>query len=322
MKSPKFYLSLISMMALSFESIYAEEETNVPPKKKETRNATYSLLLKRQDYKLTPYEYTSYTEKTDPTEWKETRKLNQNSKILIPFVFGYENLESLWKWEISYFEMETVNPNAMVVSSKQSVLNADRHYFSPNARSEAEANVYKIFMLNEGWSLSLGGGIRNINRYIYGNYLSQGAFQEYFFTYGPQISLKTSYEIMDRLQMHFGLDVFYTQGNRFVRNTSVGQESLTFAHFTAGAQGVYRGYEADISLSYRFHENMKFHWGYNWIESQFSYLNLRQIDTEFTGRGNVFENSNQIALTRIRIPVRSGNFETLKGMYFAVSIHY
>ncbi|BDA78006.1 membrane protein [Leptospira kobayashii] len=302
-------------------SLYGEENGVENTVKKE-KTSSFELLLKRQTYDFAPYEYTSLTKNPPPNQTSNTGKLSQNSKVLIPFVFSYENYKKNYRLEISYFEMEIVNPNSLVLRTDGNQISMTREYLKPVTRSELKANAYLKFPFGKDWNFYSGGGIRNINKYKYGNYLGEGAFQEYFFTYGPQLSIKSVYSITSEIQFSVGLDGFYTQGNRFVKDPILNSQTFTLPIDTAGTEGIYRGYELDLSLSYRFAENFKFYIGYNRIESKFSYLHFHQINVNYSNsqwNGNDFSLSGFPSISK---PIQSGNFETLKGFYLGGSVHF
>ncbi|TGN10441.1 LA_2444/LA_4059 family outer membrane protein [Leptospira ilyithenensis] len=316
-----YFLVSLFLFAWTVSSLYCEEKETETGSKKE-KISSFEFFLKRQTYHFTPYEYTSLTETPDPNRPVSAGKLNQNSKVLIPFVFSYDNYEKNYRLEISYFEMEIVNPNSVVLRTEGNQISMTREYITPVTRSELEVNAYRKFSIGKGWSLYTGGGIRNINKYKYGSYVSEGAFQEYFFTYGPQLSIKSVHSITSDIQFSIGLDGFYTQGNRFLKDPILSSQTFLLPISTAGTEGIYRGYELDLSLSYRFFENFKFYIGYNQIESKFSYLDLHQVNVIYL---NSQWNGNNFSLTGVPAvsqPIRSGNFEILKGVYFGGSVNF
>ncbi|TGK03278.1 hypothetical protein EHO58_12670 [Leptospira selangorensis] len=294
-------------------SLQASEEIpkNGPSENKKQK---FELLLKRQTYSFIPYNFTSYSEKTDPKESIETSHLQQNQKVLVPAVFSYENYEKNYRAEISYYEVELVNPNSNVIRSNSSGLSAERFYYSPLARSEFEANFYKIISPAQNWNLYLGGGLRNINKYTYGKYMLDGAFQEYFYTYGPQVSIQSSYQFMENFTANLSLDVFYTEGTRFFKTPMISTDTLVFTNGSAGTRGIFRGYESEISLQYKFHENMRFHLGYNQIYSYFSYLHFDQL--------NLYYNISSPSSISISNGSRSGNYEILRGFFLGFSVFF
>ncbi|TGL64312.1 LA_2444/LA_4059 family outer membrane protein [Leptospira sarikeiensis] len=302
---------ILLFMLLSVFGLEASEEENgnIPAGKKKQK---FELLLKRQTYSITPYNFTSFSERTDPNESVVANHLQQNQKVLVPAVFSYENYEKNFRAEISYYEVELVNPNSNVLKSNSGILSAERHYYSPLARSEFEANIYKIINPTENWSLFLGGGIRNINKYTYGNYVKDGAFSEYFYTYGPQISLQSSYLFTENFSLNLSLDLFYTEGTRFLKTPLLTPDTLLITNGSAGTRGIYRGTESEISFQYQFHSNMKFHAGYNQIYSYFSYLHYDQLDltcqTQAPGAFTITNGS------------RSGNYEILRGFFLGFSV--
>ncbi|PJZ47204.1 LA_2444/LA_4059 family outer membrane protein [Leptospira brenneri] len=320
MKPNRIYIFLVFFSW----GIFAEGPGTEPQTPEEkTKNSKWTLLLKRQTYNYLPYEYTSLTEKNEsfvPT--RSSTALKENGKVLIPFVFGYENLAKGFKLELSYFEIEIVNANTLLFQQTPQGPNLSRFYLSPMARSEFEFNAYKTLDLSRDWKFYLGGGIRNINRYVYGNYLGQGTFKEYFFTYGPQVSIQTIYQLTQDFAFHLTMDVFYTQGTRFFKQPNLMEDRFQYSFSTAGTAGIFRGYEFDSSFSYSFHPNMKFFIGYNMILSKFSYLHYNEIQlsrsTENLGSTNPTITGNW----EMHLPKKSENFDSLRGIYLGMMVNF
>ncbi|AOP34670.1 hypothetical protein A0128_12895 [Leptospira tipperaryensis] len=308
---------LLSLSIFFFDPIFAEtSEQEARGKKKNV----FELLVKRQTYLWTPYDYTSSSEHSPLESSIRTDSVKQNQKVVIPLSFRYDNLERNFRIEISAYEVELANANTNVIQAGSEGFQVRRKYFSPMLRSEAEFNYYKILNLTPDWKLFAGAGIRNINKYKYGYFLREGGYQEYFYTYGPQLVLNTEYKLWNEVSVHWGLDLFYTQGNRFYKEQMFLPDSIIVSSANAGVKGIYRGYEIDLSLSYRIFETVRIYAGYNYIHSYFSYYGFRQTDFNF---GNPQTNpfpaqGNNIPI--ISHAVRSGNYEILQGFYLGVSV--
>ncbi|MBM9548704.1 hypothetical protein JWG40_16885 [Leptospira sp. 201903074] len=317
---------LIYIVILSFSPMLFAEETATKIdtlQDEKSKSSKFSLLLKRQTYQYLPYEYTSLTDKNEslvPT--RSSSALKENGKVLIPFVFSYENLAKGFKLELSYFEVEIVNANTLLYQQTSQGPNISRYYLSPMARSEFEFNAYQSLSPTKDWKLYLGGGIRNINRYLYGNYLGQGTFKEYFFTYGPQVSAQSIYELPYDLAFHLTIDLFYTQGTRFFKQPNLTEDRFQYSLSTAGTEGIFRGYEFDGSLAYSFHPHMKFFVGYNMIVSKFSYYHYSEIQfsrsTENLGSASPSVTGNW----EMNLPKKSENFDTLRGIYLGMMVSF
>ncbi|TGL39008.1 LA_2444/LA_4059 family outer membrane protein [Leptospira perdikensis] len=322
MKQNLIYVFLVSVSSM----IFAEgegRETERPVPEGNSKKSEWSLLLKRQTYHYLPYEYSSLTDKNEsifPT--RSSSALKENGKVLIPFVFSYENLEKGFKVDLSYFEIEIVNANTLLYQQSAQGGNLSRFYLSPMARSEFELNLYKTFAPTKDWKLNLGGGVRNINRYLYGNYLGQGTFKEYFFTYGPQASIQTIYQIHQDFAFHLTMDVFYTQGTRFFKQPNLMEDRFQYSLSTAGTEGIFRGYEWDGSLSYSFHPHMKFFVGYNMIVSKFSYLHYNDIQLKQGTENLGSQNPTLAGVWEMNLPQKSENFDVLRGIYLGLMVSF
>lgn len=136
------YIFLIFYIFVS-NSVLSQTEDN--------KKNTFELLIKRQTYRWTPYDYTSYTERSILETTVKTDSIKQNQKVLIPLVFRYDQLEKKFRIEISAYEVELANPNTNVVQSGSLGYETRRQYFNPMLRSEAEFNYYKILNLYPNW---------------------------------------------------------------------------------------------------------------------------------------------------------------------------
>ncbi|MBM9577060.1 hypothetical protein JWG45_07820 [Leptospira sp. 201903070] len=295
------------------------KEESVPVEKKKSK---FEILIKRQTYQWTPYDYTSYSEHSPFENSVKTESVKQNQKVLIPLTFRYENPEKKFRIEISAFEVELANANTNVTENSAGSFQVRRQYLNPMLRSEAELNYYKILNLTEDWKLFAGVGIRNINKYKYGYYLREGRYQEYFYTYGPQLVLNTEYKLWKEISVHLGLDLFYTQGNRFYKEQMLLPDSVVVSNGNAGVQGIYRGYEIDLSLSYRILESVKFFAGYNYIYSYFSYYGFKQTDLSIGNPQTSPFPTQGSHIPTISHPVRSGNHDILQGFYLGASVTF
>ncbi|MDI7174899.1 LA_2444/LA_4059 family outer membrane protein [Leptospira santarosai] len=285
----------------------------------ENKKNAFELLIKRQTYQWTPYDYTSYTERSISEISTKTDSVKQNQKVLIPFAFRYDQLERKFRIEISVYEIELANANTIVTRADSGGYSTKRQYFNPMLRSEAELNLYKIFDRIEDWKFFLGLGIRNINKYRYGYFLREGAYEEFFYTYGPQIVFRTDYRIWERFFLGLAVDLFYTEGNRFYKSKTMTLESISVSTGNSGVRGIYRGSEIDFSFAYQFSEAFKFYVGYSYIYSYFSYYGFNQTDLNLgTVPSNPFFNT--AASTMLSHPIKSGDHDILRGFYFGISV--
>ncbi|WP_081099210.1 LA_2444/LA_4059 family outer membrane protein [Leptospira weilii] len=288
----------------------------------EKKKSVFEFWIKRQTYRWTPYDYTSFSEHSPLESSNKTDSVKQNQKVLVPLAFRYDRHDKKYRIELSAYEIELANPNAIVTKAGGGGIEIQRHYFNPMIRSEAEFNYYKILNLSENWDLFVGVGIRNINKYKYGYFLQEGAYQEYFYTYGPQFVFRTDYRFMENFSLSFAADLFYTEGNRFYKPKTVSLDSVTISNGTVGVRGIYRGYELDLSLGYKIFETVKLYVGYNYIYSYFSYLGFNQTDFVL---GNSQVSPIQMHINDVPFitrSIRSGNHDILQGFYFGVSVGF
>jgi outer membrane protein (TIGR04327 family) len=295
----------------------SQDTKNIPNKQNLNLNEfNWELLIRRQTYTYSPYEYNSSTNNPNKDFQILQSQLQQNSKVMVPFGLRYENLNHKFWIETSYFEIESVNPNTIQwkTDAKESTL--QRIYFPALGRSEFELNAYKIIEVCNSCKLGLGGGIKNINKYIYGQNIGSGAFQEYYFTYGPQLSLRLEWNVFSKFFINLGLDGFYSQGTRFSDNLKTKSDQIQMTLASAGTRGMYRGYESDLSIQYRIFESIKFGFGYNRIDSFFSYLNNESYLLTF------YDSSRTQESFLISQNIRNGNFDSLRGFYLITSISF
>ncbi|EMJ94115.1 outer membrane protein, TIGR04327 family [Leptospira alstonii serovar Pingchang str. 80-412] len=285
----------------------------------EKKKSVFEFWIKRQTYRWTPYDYTSFSEHSPLESSNKTDSVKQNRKVLVPLAFRYDNLEKKFRIEISAYEIELANANTNFTRSGDQVR---RHYFNPMLRSEAEFNFYKILIWNEDWKVFAGAGIRNINKYKYGYFLKEGSYQEYFYTYGPQIVLNTEYKLWKEISVHLGLDLFYTEGNRFYKDRTITPDAIVVSNGNAGVKGIYRGYEVDLSLSYKIFDTVKLYVGYNYIYSYFSYYGFRQTDFNL-GNPQISPFQTQVDNSpSLSHSIRSGNHDILQGLYLGIGVNF
>ncbi|RHX77854.1 LA_2444/LA_4059 family outer membrane protein [Leptospira yasudae] len=314
------------LLSLAAESISAQSSEKNPSK--ENAKPSFELLLKRQTYEWIPYDFTSYTERPWTETSIKTDSAKQNQKVIVPFVFRYDHSEKKFRIEISAYEIELANANTIVTQAGAAGYETRRQYFNPMIRSEAEFNLFRIVEASENWRFFLGLGIRNINKYKYGYYLREGAYQEYFYTYGPQAAFRTDFRIAERFFLSFALDFFYTEGNRFYKPTTTTLDSIVVSSGSSGVRGIYRGSEIDVSIAYQISESFKFYVGYSYIDSYFSYYGFNQTDLSFgnsqnspfqTGTNGAFQIENGL---RISHTIHSGSFDRLRGAYLGLSVNF
>ncbi|TGM07229.1 hypothetical protein EHQ76_04985 [Leptospira barantonii] len=317
---------LLCWIGFAFATLNAESEKEDP--NKNGRKNSFELILKRQTYLWTPYDYTSYTERSPLEMSIKADSIKQNQKVLTPFVLRFDRLEKKFRVEISAYEIELANPNTIVTQAGSSGFETRRQYFNPMIRSEAELNLFKIFDPNDDWRIFAGAGIRNINKYKYGYYLREGAYEEYFYTYGPQLVFRTDYRIWEKFFISLGVDLFYTEGNRFYKPTTMTLDSIVVSAGSSGVRGIYRGGEVDLSVAYQISESFKFYVGYSYIDSQFSYFGFNQTDLRFgTASNDPFRSETNTATEisrawEISHTIRSGHRDLLRGAYLGLSINF
>ena len=285
-------------------------------KENEQTGQAFELFVKRQTYTFTPYEYTSSTRVPEKDTIIINDGLRQNSKVLVPMTLRFEDLQKKYWLEIAYYEIEIINSNSAELTTRPGATALTRKYFPAVTRSEAEINLFKIFQPYNSLKLGFGGGGKNINKYIYGNNIPQGAFQVYHLTYGPQLGMRLDWNFSGHFSLAAMLDAFYTQGSRYSDNVILQQNRLEYSVMTAGRQGIYRGMEVDLAFFYRFLEKYRIGVGYNTIGSWFSPLHNDTYLFTLTSTPN------QNPDIKIRPDIQNGNFEKLQGVYTVLSVSF
>ncbi|ASV09732.1 hypothetical protein B2G50_16315 [Leptospira interrogans serovar Canicola] len=82
-RKERFKVSIYLIFYILFSS-------SVLSQAEENKKITFELLIKRQTYRWTPYDYTSYTERSILETTIKTDSIKQNQKVLIPLVFRYD----------------------------------------------------------------------------------------------------------------------------------------------------------------------------------------------------------------------------------------
>ncbi|MBI3395276.1 MAG: hypothetical protein HY042_05540 [Spirochaetia bacterium] len=284
----------------------------------------FELLLKRQTFTYTPYEYTSYTQRSSYVQIYEpvlTGPLRQNENVLVPAVLSYEDRMVPWRFEVSYYEIELPVLNTVVLRTAPGSAVLTRQYLNPVARSEALVTAARRMSVYPGWNFYAGGGVQNINKYVYGYNTLQGSpYQEYFFTYGLSGNARLTGQLTESLSVTVATKIFYTTGTRFAGNGSVAAESVTFppgaalliSSGTAHTRGLFRGGEVDLSLSCRIFDRFRLHLGYDHNSSFFSYVHYHQMNVTFP--------ASPAGTPAVSYAPKAGNYEIVRGVYAAMSV--
>ncbi|MCE9500373.1 MAG: LA_2444/LA_4059 family outer membrane protein [Leptospira sp.] len=306
--------------------LFAEEKPDSPKSKN-----NFELTLKRQRYEYIPYEYTSYgpMQQANYSSFSQTTDdLKRNTKNIIPLNLSYYNYDKNFRIEASYFKIKLSDAE---FTSKQAGIDYynSAHYYSeakrpvlPLVRSEFELNVFKIFIPGENLEVQIGGGIRNINK-TSTNTRIDDSFYSNINTYGPQLVSKIQWRFIENWSLALGADVFYTAGKQEFRHNSLnGPYSVTVAADVNRSVGVFRGYEADVGISYSISENCRLSFGFNQISSYFAY----SAYSGYLGSKNPAKNPYNITYSASGsypdFPRRVGGYEYLRGYYFGLTIGF
>ncbi len=316
----RFFFAALFIGSAALGALHAESPG--PSSAKSTPK--FEFLMKRQTFRFLPYEYTSLTQISSYGSVYEpvvAGGLGGNEKVLVPAACSCEDCIESWRLEASYYEIELPAANAILLRSTPTSLVLTRQYLNPTARSEALGTALRRISLSGGWTMYVGGGIQNINKYTYGaNTLSGSPYQEYFFTYGPAASMRLTGALTDSFSITFQSKMFATTGTRFASSASWEGGNLSFPPGaaltiragTAHTRGVYRGAEIDVSGAFRIFDRFRIHIGYDHIYSYFSYLHYHQTNITFPVSG----------IPTVSYPPKTGNHEIVSGLYAALSITF
>ncbi|MCE9500374.1 MAG: LA_2444/LA_4059 family outer membrane protein, partial [Leptospira sp.] len=284
------------------------------------KTSSFEIFLKRQDYEYIPSAYT-VRDKSVYHYAEAKGKLRDNDDVLFPVSLNYYNYEKNFRIEASYFKVDISSAKTFYqypvgdYRTGSSVLALHESQFLPTVRSEAELNFLKLFKPGENSGFQLGAGVRNINKYQ--SYNTDYQFvDERIKTYGPQLVLKFSQNLTEKLSLNGGLDIFYAEGKRtynyqFGIVNNLTDYSYNRIYGNPGTTGLFRGYEADLSLSYNVQPSVKLFVGYSYIYSFFSYRKDYGYYVYFSNNRNYFVNS-----------IHPGSPEILRGFYLGASVSF
>ncbi|MCG6142828.1 MULTISPECIES: LA_2444/LA_4059 family outer membrane protein [Leptospira] len=287
----------------------------------QSNKPTFETGLKFQKAEFTPFDYSRNFTDSDPYWNIKVNKLNGNQKTITPFFFIYKNLEKGFgiEFEHSKIQIERANYEEDYVYQvrNQYYFDRTRQYLRNNERSDFKLNLffYPTPEIKEYFAIGLGirkiDRIRNISEYSFNA-------EEKISAYGPQIVLKSKIPITDQLSLNLGLDFYHTQGKRTYQYF----DSYLFYYPSGSAsdfstikgnpktQGIFQGYEANVSLKYNFMENYNIAFGYNYNYAYFKYENLRDTYYYYSS----FQNTYGFQDSKL-----SNGKEIIKGFYISAS---
>ncbi|EOQ90312.1 outer membrane protein, TIGR04327 family [Leptospira yanagawae serovar Saopaulo str. Sao Paulo = ATCC 700523] len=268
-----------------------------------------------------PFEYSR--DKTDaiPLWGYKVNDLKSNNKTINPFFFTYKNLEKGYglEFEFSKIQMERANYDIDYVYTRNNIPQYSRfkEYLRYNERSDYKLNFFFYLLPDSKEYFALGGGIRKIDR-IRNSSIDNFTAEEKIIALGPQIVLKSKIPITKQLSLNIGLDLYHTQGKRdyyYLDSHLYFFSSGAVSDFTSikgngKTKGIFRGFEADISLKYNFLENFNLAFGYNYNYAYFRYEDLNDTFYSFS----TFNNSIGYQNSKL-----SNGKEIIRGFYISAS---
>lgn len=115
-------------------------------------------------------------------------------------------------------------------------------------------------------------------------------------SYGLSVPLRSKIQIFDRMELNLGFDPYVTYRNRNYVNRRSGNSS-----YEDGLRGPYfflvktnpnniteiLGFQAEISLSYKFYDNLRFYLGFSRNQSTIRSINFDRTNYTYEGVRNV-----------------------------------
>lgn len=247
----------------------------------ETGKQSIETGIKAQKAEFIPFEYSRDLTDAEPLYAYSIKKLNNNSKVINPFFFVYKNLEKNFGIEFDYTNIQIHKANYESQFINRDTLYVNKEYLRNNERSDYKLNFFFFPSQELKELLSIGAGLRKIDR-IRNTETANLSAEEKFISIGPQIVFKSKVPLTEFLSLNIGLDLYHTQGKRdyyYYESKLSFARSGTFSTFNTITQnektlGVFRGYQADVSLKYKFLDHFNIAIGYNYNYTYFKYENL------------------------------------------------
>lgn len=296
--------TIISIFLISTSILNAQET--------KTQTATFEYGLKAQNITYFPYETNSSLRQS------QSNLKNNKDLVYLPF-FKYRNASSKIGYEFSMIDVKLNNPYFKGV------------FFGPNAspttftygniqRQEFRFNFFYYPLENE--LFYFGFGILKIDRFYKNQNFEEfsNIYSDKINSYGISLPLRSKIQLVDGLELNLVFDPYVTYGNRNYVNQRVSSmmyyENRPGPYFYLSKTNPNNiteilGFQAEISLSYQFYDNLKLYVGFNRNQSKIRSIHFDQTNYTYLGAINELYITTENKYNRL--------IDTHHSIYFGIS---
>ncbi|MCG6140473.1 hypothetical protein [Leptospira mtsangambouensis] len=266
--------TLISIFFFSTSVLFAEESNSI--------SKTFEYGLKAQNITYFPYE-TSSTFRQSQSNLK-----NNKDFAYLPFI-KYRNKGNKFGFDFDMIDVNLNNPYFKGVLLGNNAISSTITYGNAK-RQEFRFNFFYLPMESEIFYFGLG--ILKIDRF----YKNQN-FEDYSIiysdkinSYGISLPLRSKIQLYEGLEINLGFDPYLTYGNRHYVNQRFsqvyngdGSRGSSFYLTKTNPNNITEilGFQAEISLSYKFYENFRFYIGFSRNQSKIRSINFDQTNYSY-----------------------------------------
>ncbi|MCW7479652.1 hypothetical protein [Leptospira kanakyensis] len=296
--------TLISIFLISTSILYAEESKNKP--------TTFEYGLKAQNFTYFPYETTK------SFGYNKSELKNNKELVYLPF-FKYRNTNKKFGFDFDMVDIKTYDLYYKAYYFYNGFF-PTTYGFGNVQRQEYRFNFFYLPFENQVFYFGLG--ILKIDRfYKVENYeYASNINSDKINSYGISVPIRSKIEIVDGLELNLGFDPYVTYGRRNYTNqrvsNSVYHENTYGPYFylvKSNPNNITEilGFQAEISLSYKFYDNLRFYVGFSRNQSIVRSINMDQTTYTYYGATNQLYVYGENKYTRM--------VDTHNSIYFGVS---
>ncbi|TGL85530.1 hypothetical protein EHQ68_17120 [Leptospira congkakensis] len=294
----------ISIFLISTSILYAEES--------KTKSATFEYGLKGQNFTYFPYETTR------SFGYNQSELKNNKDFVYLPF-FKYRSTSKNFGFD---FDMVDIKTNDLYYKAYYfyNGFFPTTYGFGNVQRQEYRFNFFYLPFENQVFYFGLGilkiDRFYKIENYEYASNINSDKIN----SYGISVPLRSKFELVDGLELNLGFDPYVTYGKRNYTNQRVSN-----IVYYENAYGPYfyliktnpnniteiLGFQAEISLSYKFYDNLRFYVGFSRNQSTVRSINLDQTTYTYYGATNQLYVYGESKYTRL--------VDTHNSIYFGIS---
>ncbi|EMY77796.1 outer membrane protein, TIGR04327 family [Leptospira weilii serovar Ranarum str. ICFT] len=243
-------------------------------------------------------------------------ELHGNQKTIVPFYIRHFDSENRYGFEFQFTRNSLYNANYTNFYVSASDNGSYRNYLYDTERTDYKFNYFRLDSTPKAKLFYWGAGLRKIDKIKESSsrFLNM---EEKIISYGIQLVARSNLNLYKNLDLNLGLDIYYTQGQRNYYyqsgyNVSINDTQFIYV-FKVFADpktiGVFRGAEADVSLSYLLSNRYKFYFGFSYNRAYFRYRNFSDYSLTYL--------KDQIGYTQYYD--NGAGKEDIKGFYLGVS---